>query len=159
MKACVPPHYRQWNRDGEFWIFDLSCYELIVAITEDSFGSMMLDLVGEINVPQFSGWEQKWQTYKTRRESASANTEDWRSLWEDLFGQHTWTGGGQAPPMPGRGGNAYQELFVQSNAPWEVIEAAYRALAKLHHPDRGGDTARMQGINAAYDKIKQLRGK
>ena len=30
------------------------------------------------------------------------------------------------------------------------VKARYRDLAKLHHPDRGGDTATMQAINAAY---------
>jgi hypothetical protein len=30
------------------------------------------------------------------------------------------------------------------------IKTEYRRLAMLHHPDRGGDTATMQAINAAY---------
>lgn len=30
------------------------------------------------------------------------------------------------------------------------LRACYRALAMAHHPDRGGDTATMQRINAAY---------
>ena len=44
-------------------------------------------------------------------------------------------------------------LFVQEGAPREVVEAAYKALARLHHPDKGGDTKTMQAINAAYDRI------
>lgn len=32
----------------------------------------------------------------------------------------------------------------------EEVKSLYRTLAKQHHPDRGGDTATMQAINAAY---------
>src|SRR4051794_33671193 len=32
----------------------------------------------------------------------------------------------------------------------EEIKAEYKRLAKLHHPDHGGDTATMQAINAEY---------
>ena len=33
----------------------------------------------------------------------------------------------------------------------EQLKAEYKRLAKLHHPDCGGDTQTMQEINAAYD--------
>lgn len=32
----------------------------------------------------------------------------------------------------------------------DEVKATYKTLAKLHHPDRGGNTAIMQAINAAY---------
>ena len=35
----------------------------------------------------------------------------------------------------------------------EALKKAYRELALLHHPDRGGDTATMQAINAEYDEM------
>ena len=35
----------------------------------------------------------------------------------------------------------------------EALKKAYRELAMLHHPDRGGDTATMQAINAEYDEM------
>lgn len=35
----------------------------------------------------------------------------------------------------------------------EDVKKRYRDLAKQHHPDRGGDTATMQSINAEYDRI------
>jgi len=39
---------------------------------------------------------------------------------------------------------------------WEerVIAAGLRALAKEHHPDRGGTTATMQAINAAAEALR-----
>jgi hypothetical protein len=46
-------------------------------------------------------------------------------------------------------------LHIQPDAPQEVTEAAYRALSKLHHPDRGGSTEKMKQINAAMEQARQ----
>lgn len=63
------------------------------------------------------------------------------------------------PPTPIRQSDPhYSTLYVMPNAPACVVEAAYRALAKEHHPDRGGSTATMQRINDAYDAISRKRG-
>jgi hypothetical protein len=42
-------------------------------------------------------------------------------------------------------------LNIQPDADHLVVKAAYHALAKIHHPDQGGDTAVMQRVNAAHD--------
>ncbi len=49
--------------------------------------------------------------------------------------------------------DAYETLFVLPSAPREVVEAAYRALAKTYHPDRGGNGARMRRLNVARAAI------
>lgn len=36
-------------------------------------------------------------------------------------------------------------------------ENAYKSLAKLHHPDHGGDAEEMKRINASMDQIKKLK--
>jgi DnaJ homolog subfamily A member 2 len=46
---------------------------------------------------------------------------------------------------------AYRELHLLPSAPPEVRRAAYRALAMLHHPDKGGDVETMKRINAAWE--------
>jgi DnaJ-like protein len=52
----------------------------------------------------------------------------------------------------------YTVLGVKPSATNEEIRAAYRRLATEHHPDRdGGDTARMQQINVAYNELRRLR--
>ena len=39
------------------------------------------------------------------------------------------------------------------------VKAEYRRLAMLHHPDRGGDTATMQEVNAQYHAaLKRMDG-
>lgn len=47
----------------------------------------------------------------------------------------------------------YQTLGVTRRATPDELKRAYRKLASQHHPDRGGDTARFQEIQAAYDTL------
>ena len=49
--------------------------------------------------------------------------------------------------------NYYQTLGVSKTASADEIKRAYRKLASQHHPDRGGDTARFQEIQSAYDTL------
>lgn len=52
--------------------------------------------------------------------------------------------------------NPYSVLGLEPNAEQEVVEVAYRALAKKYHPDIvGGDGDEFKRIKAAYDQIKQ----
>ena len=45
----------------------------------------------------------------------------------------------------------YQTLGVPKNATPDDIKKAYRRLASQHHPDKGGDTAKFQEIQSAYE--------
>jgi DnaJ-class molecular chaperone len=47
----------------------------------------------------------------------------------------------------------YQTLGLQKGATDEEVKQAYRKLASKHHPDKGGDTAKFQEIQAAYEAI------
>jgi DnaJ-class molecular chaperone len=47
----------------------------------------------------------------------------------------------------------YSTLGVDRNASPDEIKRAYRKLASQHHPDKGGDKAKFQDIQAAYDTL------
>ena len=49
--------------------------------------------------------------------------------------------------------DAFDVLGVPPNCNIDVAKSAYRKLAMQHHPDKGGDTATFQRIQAAWDKI------
>jgi hypothetical protein len=70
--------------------------------------------------------------------------------------------GGSNYTRPPVAGSAYSALYVVSQAPNEVVKAAYRALCKLYHPDLASnkDEAEMamKNINNAYDTISKERG-
>lgn len=44
----------------------------------------------------------------------------------------------------------YDVLEVRTDASPDDLRAAYRALAKKHHPDRGGSAKKMAALNEAY---------
>ncbi len=49
----------------------------------------------------------------------------------------------------------YRTLHLLPSAPQELVEAAYKCLSRLYHPDRGGDTQKMQALNAAVSVIRR----
>ena len=53
----------------------------------------------------------------------------------------------------------YQTLGVAKNATPDEIKKAYRRLAAIHHPDKGGDTAEFQKVQAAYETLSDPQKK
>lgn len=49
--------------------------------------------------------------------------------------------------------------FAEPPKSWDVVEARYKSLARVHHPDAGGNGLTMAKINAAYDTARQEFGK
>jgi molecular chaperone DnaJ len=47
----------------------------------------------------------------------------------------------------------YKVLQVEKNASPEEIKQSYKKLAKIHHPDRGGDKETFQKIQSAYETL------
>jgi DnaJ-domain-containing protein 1 len=50
---------------------------------------------------------------------------------------------------------AHSALGVGLGASQKEISAAYRRLARVHHPDVAGDEERMKWINAAYRELRR----
>ena len=77
-------------------------------------------------------------------------------------------GGGYVPPQrSAQGPDPYTVLGIGRDADERAVKRAYRKLISEHHPDRLGDLpedmrkraeARASEINAAYDRIKEMRG-
>jgi hypothetical protein len=58
------------------------------------------------------------------------------------------------PPKPKpKTVDPYVTLHLLPSAPPEVVKAAYRALAVLNHPDKGGDEEAMKRLNEAYGRL------
>ena len=51
----------------------------------------------------------------------------------------------------------YEILGVAKSADDAAIKKAYRSLASKHHPDKGGDTAKFQELQEAYDNLSDAQ--
>jgi hypothetical protein len=60
---------------------------------------------------------------------------------------------GQARALDSDG---YRLLALSSPLTWDSLKSAYRAAAKIHHPDVGGDNATMRRVNDAYGLFTAL---
>ena len=49
----------------------------------------------------------------------------------------------------------YEILKVNPSTKLEDIKKAYRKLVKIHHPDKGGDSAVMLEVNSAWEILKK----
>ena len=59
------------------------------------------------------------------------------------------------PPEPQPQLNAYSVLGLSpAGAQADEVHSAYRRLAREHHPDHGGDEAKMKVINGAFDFLR-----
>lgn len=97
---------------------------------------------------------QRQQRQRERDRQYQQNRQEYQDPFRDFFGgsqrrSHASGNGHATGPV-----DDYAVLYVARNAPKEVIDAAYKALSKLHHPDKGGDPETMKKINAAYDRVK-----
>lgn len=57
-------------------------------------------------------------------------------------------------PTQWTGESFYRDLQLEANCEQGEITAAYRRLAAVHHPDKGGDTAQFQRIQHAYETLR-----
>ena len=103
---------------------------------------------------------REWQpTAKTWRIAP-----DWADALIDLVDEHGGTVIDKRPPpqtggsVPKALGEACALLHVAPDAPLEVAQAAYKAMARKHHPDIGGDTTTMQALNEAIAIFKTYVG-
>jgi curved DNA-binding protein len=55
--------------------------------------------------------------------------------------------------------NHYETLGVSQTATPEELKSAFRKLAKQHHPDVGGDVAKFQAINEAYNTLSDTNSR
>lgn len=133
IKAVIPKHSRSYG--DHIWKVDVRYYSALVALCNHFFGSRWIDNIHGVPEPQTTAWKEVWEAHK--------NTDASRSRFE------------QKTILPTL--DSYSTLYVTPNAPKEVITAAYRVLAKIHHPDAGGTNEMMTRINAAYTDL-QRRG-
>jgi hypothetical protein len=126
LKSFIQSGYRSYNPATKQWFID-----------EDATYSL-----------------QRWSAYCRNVLHAQAEWID-GEIYEDEYADNY---SHRPPPRKPRGveseHEAYQVLHLLPSAPAPLIKAAYRELAKIKHPDHGGDDEEMKRINSAFDVLK-----
>lgn len=137
IKFIIPLRDRTWDPDSKVWIVTKRYYAAAVALVRHFYGEGFIDSVGGVTEAQAMDWEERFEAWKS-------------------FGAKKKTYEGR-PKMAHADSNSgpYAALYLLPNAPPQLIKAAYRTLAVLYHPDKGGDVELMKRINGAYEKLKQ----
>lgn len=100
---------------------------------------------------QWDGALKLWIVQAPYAKDAIDCVRYWYAVVRIIEEEPTTTGPSQSPPN----GDPFRTLHLLPSAPPQLIHAAYKTLARINHPDLGGDVTTMQRINAAYDKIKE----
>jgi hypothetical protein len=108
-------------------------------------------------IPSFARrWEPHNKAWRIRSDQFLHRWLD-ICLWDDEV-EAAWEKERQHQPPPRQPkatarAAAFVTLHLLPTAPPELVKAAHKTLALLHHPDKGGDLRTMQAINAAYDVL------
>ncbi len=104
----------------------------------------------------------QWQTDWARRESA--RQEEARRFQAELEELHRRAAAFHAfamqsnRPGPGHVPQCYRMLGLTPPVDTEAVKRAYRSLAMIHHPDRGGDQGEFIRVQSAYSDALRLVG-
>jgi len=96
-----------------------------------------------------SFWDDDGSKYGTY-EGPRGNASEWASAFSDA-----WNNSECVEIIEGT--SPHQILGIERNATLTEIKTAYRNLARIHHPDKGGDAAQFHIITNAYKKLKSHR--
>lgn len=116
--------------------------------SNSAYWRMALDAVRALPVPQrvYLAEERLWwidrAAFATLGSDVFSNFNDAR-----FFAEETAT----MPVMPSEVVQAFAALHLTPDAPVTAVQAVYRALARQHHPDAGGDELTMKRLNAVYE--------
>lgn len=107
----------------------------------------------------------KWDRVADNLAAVAAHVEAMRGMerWGVGSLDRAFAGFKALPPAGGttvstQGPSWWNVLGVQPNASRDVVQAAFRALARQHHPDRGGDVGAMAAINRAWEQAQAAMG-
>ena len=144
-----PTSYRKWSTLAKHWQVHITRLPLVVAFGKRYFGH-----VDYSDLPEPLQIELVQQIQEQRHREPLAGAQ----RFADMFAAEWKKQRAQAAPQPisreiKTRADALIVLHLRSTAPPEVIKAAYRALARLMHPDSGGNEEDFKHLQKAYEVL------
>ncbi len=141
LKFVIPANARVYDRLSKCWIILAQAVVELESYLSTMTARFCADVVASAEAE--SNAHEEYNERRQKKQSAPDDEHGQQQQRESPFDRR------QKMTLQ----RAYATLFITANAPAEVIQGAYRALAKLHHPDLGGDGKTMRTINHAYEVL------
>ena len=135
LKETVPWRYRSYDGDSKTWTIEEPYTDEALALALDYYDELE-EVYTEAAVQREIARAFKTHTCQTTATPSSHGTDECLRRVRHLHQEHA-------------------ALYLLPGAPWSVVQAAYRALAMLVHPDRGGSHQTMVDVNRAYETLQK----
>jgi hypothetical protein len=135
LKQRVPAYLRTYNATRRVWLIKRDAAHYLREWIEQARETFSATVEGDPG---------PWTKYRR---------PDWQSTYEYDDGE-SYSPPPRRPRAVPSEAEAFAVLCLTPQAPAPLIRLAFRELAKLTHPDHGGDTAAMQRLNHAYEVLK-----
>lgn len=168
LKSSLEWWQRYWNPEEKVWVIHREAFrkaaEICMRYGQVKFVDQDIDEPERKRQAEAKAERERQERERSERRAQEQARQDHdryqrqqrerreQNGWRDNRRHNTTTAQSSGASDP------YRVLHLQSDAPLEVVRAAYRALAVLHHPDRGGDEEVMKQLNIAHDLILRQRG-
>ena len=134
LKRGIPAARRYYNSSTESWWVHADKLPLVVRFGRRFFGHVNYGGLPESVQIRIVRLNELWDEDSSKDPHKTYEHQQWQ--------------------QPSKTKDDYAVLFLTEKAPWEVIVSAYRSLALMHHPDRGGNEETLKEINRAFDSLK-----
>lgn len=156
IKITIPSFERSWEQDSKRWYVSDMWAERAIKELNSYWPTIDWDGYYRQRAARDHAQERAGSGYQrtSGNQRTTYNAGGWH--YQDFFGsfrrEQTSAGPSASTAMPS---THHAKLYVTTDAPAEVIRAAYKALALKYHPDRGGDGAKMLEVNAAFAALQK----
>jgi hypothetical protein len=160
LKDTVPGSERAWHKEDKCWyVADAYAGSVVSWLMAEwpniDWGGYERGKAKRPQAQQSTGGRQQssgQRSYEQERQRQRGNFGYW---WEARDHRGNTTGSGFTGAFTSMPSTHHAKLYVTPEAPPEVIRAAYKALAMLYHPDRGGDGVKMREVNEAFESLQK----
>jgi len=142
----IPKSFRQWDRDEKCWRVEGSWLGNAQLLIDKCYPGHQVEYSSR--AAQETEKIALEQSQKDERQASKRRNRKRSRRTTAYMDDEPFCKTGQSP---------YDILGVLPNAPDDVIKAAYKALMKTHHPDKGGSEGKVKELSAAYEDISKER--
>lgn len=137
LKEEIPYYAKSWDRDSKNWLVDGEYEETALEVASRYFETTVVVSEAEALRRERAARADSRPTPPPSPHGTDECASRVRQVWREEA-----------------------ELYLLPGAPISVIQAAYRAVSKLVHPDLAGagNHARMVAVNKAYDLLVKRAG-